>query len=85
MDERTTTQSLDQKTLTELYEMYGLNEARRIIAEAKIQRIKDGLLRGATADESFLAQICIEAEKYLIQRFRIGGIIQKKEKLDDYE
>lgn len=79
------TKSLETKTVTELYEEYGLNEARRIIVEAKIERIRKALIRGETVEEQHLAKLCIEAEQLFVARFRISGEIRKKEGLRDYE
>lgn len=86
MAQTLTNQSLEEKTLPELYKLYGLNEAKRVINEAKIQRIKNALssaIGGATVDEESLAEICEENERLFNNHFKLWQAIRKKERVEE--
>ena len=78
-------QSLEKMTLPELYKAYGLNEARRIINDGKIESFKK-LLNGkliTDTDVAELAELCEKQEKLFNVHFRLGQAIRKKEHGED--
>ena len=69
---------LAYKPVEELYELYGENEAMRIVAEVTLERFKRDLFRGFEVDKQELIKTCIEVEKRFNTRFKIVQLIRDK-------
>lgn len=69
---------LDYKPVEELYELYGENEAMRIVAEVTLERFKRDLFHGFEVDKQELIKTCIEVEKRFNTRFKIVQLIRDK-------
>lgn len=80
-----TPQSLEEKTLPELYKLIGENEARYVINEVKIEAykkyLKGKLVRDADVGE--LAKLCERNERLFYNRFKIRQAITKKECVEE--